>query len=101
MVVEERGPEHRKTFMVEVRVGRDFSAQAEGPTKKMAEQEAARLALAHYRDRDQQAAEQAALQAAEEAAAQPAEQGAPQAAEEPLPPAPTESTPEPEKPADG
>ncbi len=48
-VVEARGPEHRKTFTVEVRVGRTFSARAEGPTKKAAEQEAARAALQHFK----------------------------------------------------
>ena len=48
VVVEERGPEHRKTFTVEVRVGRGFAARADGPTKKTAEQEAARAALAHF-----------------------------------------------------
>jgi ribonuclease-3 len=56
VVVEERGPEHRKTFLVEVRVGKEFAAQAEGATKKMAEQEAARLALLHFRELEQQAA---------------------------------------------
>jgi ribonuclease-3 len=48
-VVQERGPQHHKTFTIEVRVGSDFSAQAEGPAKKAAAQEAARLALAHFR----------------------------------------------------
>jgi len=45
VVVEERGPEHRKTFLIEVRVGRRPVAQAEGSTKKNAEQAAARAAL--------------------------------------------------------
>lgn len=49
LVVKERGPQHRKTFTIEVRVGSDFSAQAEGPAKKVAAQEAARLALDHFR----------------------------------------------------
>jgi len=40
--VSERGPEHSKTFTVEVRVGKDWSAQAEGRTKKIAAQRAAR-----------------------------------------------------------
>ena len=41
-LVGERGPEHSKTFTVEVRVGRDFSGQSEGRTKKVAAQRAAR-----------------------------------------------------------
>jgi ribonuclease-3 len=49
LVVQERGPQHRKTFTVEVRIGSDFSARAEGPTKKAAAQEAARLALEYLR----------------------------------------------------
>jgi len=44
-VVEERGPEHRKVFVVEVRLGADRAASAEGPTKKASEQAAARAAL--------------------------------------------------------
>lgn len=55
VVIGERGPEHRKTFSVELRVGKEFVAQAEGPTKKMAEQEAARVALLHFRALDQEA----------------------------------------------
>lgn len=54
VLVREHGPEHRKTFTVEVRVAggelagtRDFVGRAEGPTKKRAEQEAARQALEH------------------------------------------------------
>ncbi len=41
-IVSERGPEHSKTFTVEVRVGKDWSGQAEGRTKKIAAQRAAR-----------------------------------------------------------
>jgi len=41
-VVRERGPEHSKTFTVEVRIGKDWSGQAEGRTKKVAAQRAAR-----------------------------------------------------------
>jgi len=44
-IVKERGPEHAKTFTVEVRVGRDYSAQAEGVSKKSAGQKAARQIL--------------------------------------------------------
>ncbi len=52
-VVKEEGPEHRKVFTVEARILSDgneapeFVARAEGPTKKRAEQAAARHAL-HY-----------------------------------------------------
>ncbi len=45
LIVQERGPQHHKTFTIEVRVGTDFGVQAEGLTKKAAEKEAARLAL--------------------------------------------------------
>jgi ribonuclease III len=41
----EVGPEHRKMFHVEVRVGADVIAQGVGRTKKDAEQEAAKAAL--------------------------------------------------------
>jgi ribonuclease-3 len=41
-IVRERGPEHSKLFTVEVRVGRDWIGQAEGRTKKIAAQRAAR-----------------------------------------------------------
>jgi len=49
LVVQERGPQHHKTFTIEVRVGGECSVQAEGPTKKAAAQEAARLALERLR----------------------------------------------------
>jgi len=41
-LVRERGPEHSKTFTVEVRAGKDWTGQAEGHTKKTAAQRAAR-----------------------------------------------------------
>jgi ribonuclease III len=44
-VVDELGPDHRKTFVVEVTVSGQVIAQASGSTKKEAEQEAARLVL--------------------------------------------------------
>jgi len=44
-VVEEKGPDHRKTFVVEVSVEGQRLASASGHTKKEAEQAAARLAL--------------------------------------------------------
>ncbi|MBI3475201.1 MAG: ribonuclease III [Acidobacteria bacterium] len=50
-LVKEEGPEHRKTFTVEVRLPEPevnaFVASAQGPTKKRAEQEAARQVLEH------------------------------------------------------
>ena len=48
-LLEESGPEHRRIFHVEVRLEGDHSAplaQAQGSTKKQAQQEAARLAIA-------------------------------------------------------
>jgi len=44
-IVEERGPEHAKTFLVEVRVGRDWVSRAEGLSKKSAGQNAAQEIL--------------------------------------------------------
>ena len=49
-VVQEEGPDHRKTFTVELRVrrannGRELVQRAHGSTKKRAEQKAAQLAL--------------------------------------------------------
>jgi len=41
-VVREKGPEHSKTFTVEVRIGKVWTGQAEGRTKKVAAQRAAR-----------------------------------------------------------
>jgi ribonuclease-3 len=46
VIVKERGPEHSKTFTIEVRVGRDWIGQAEGLSKKSAAQNAAREVLA-------------------------------------------------------
>jgi len=40
-IVDERGPEHAKTFLVEARVGRDWVSRAEGLSKKSAGQKAA------------------------------------------------------------
>ena len=45
-VAAEAGPEHRKLFHVEVRVGGELLAQGTGRTKKDAEQKAAMNALA-------------------------------------------------------
>jgi len=58
VLVEEAGPEHRKTFTVEVRLnakngeGRaEFVGRAQGSTKKTAEQDAARQLLAYLASR--------------------------------------------------
>jgi ribonuclease-3 len=50
-VVGTEGPDHRKQFQVAVVVNGESLAEATGPSKKEAEQEAARLALARLRDR--------------------------------------------------
>jgi ribonuclease-3 len=51
VLVKEEGPEHKKTFTVEVRLPEDgvaqFVGRAQGTTKKRAEQDAARQALEH------------------------------------------------------
>jgi ribonuclease-3 len=44
-VVEESGPEHQKTFTVEVQAGSAGAARGRGGSKKVAEQEAARTIL--------------------------------------------------------
>jgi ribonuclease-3 len=44
-VVDEKGPDHKKTFVVQVLVQGQIIAEATGRTKKAAQQEAARLAL--------------------------------------------------------
>ena len=44
-VVEEKGPEHRKTFTVEVAAGEDLRARGKGKSKKAAEQQAAESLL--------------------------------------------------------
>jgi ribonuclease-3 len=45
LTIEERGPEHAKTFLVEVRVGREWTGRAEGLSKKSAGQRAAQQVL--------------------------------------------------------
>lgn len=45
VIVKERGPEHAKTFTVEVRVGKEMASQAEGCSKKSAGQKAAQQIL--------------------------------------------------------
>ncbi len=44
-IVEERGPEHAKTFLVEARVGKEWASRAEGLSKKSAGQKAAQEIL--------------------------------------------------------
>jgi ribonuclease-3 len=48
-IVRELGPEHSKTFTVEVRVNKEWTAQADGATKKVAAQRAARLVYERLR----------------------------------------------------
>jgi ribonuclease III len=45
LVVKEEGPEHRKVFTVEVRIGPEYCGQAEGTSKKAAGQRAAQRVL--------------------------------------------------------
>jgi ribonuclease-3 len=49
-VVRESGPEHQKLFTVELRIDGELLAEAEGSTKKAAEQRAARIALDRLRE---------------------------------------------------
>ncbi len=46
VIVNERGPEHSKTFTIEARIGREWISQAEGYSKKSAAQKAAREVFA-------------------------------------------------------
>jgi ribonuclease III len=46
----ETGPDHRKRFFVEVRASGEALAEGSGPTRKIAEQDAARRALERLRD---------------------------------------------------
>jgi len=50
-VVEETGPEHQKTFTVEVLAGDQAGARGRGTSKKAAEQEAARTVLERLREK--------------------------------------------------
>jgi ribonuclease-3 len=52
-IIEERGPEHSKTFLVEVRVGRDWVGSGEGLSKKSAGQKAAQKILRQLTERGQ------------------------------------------------
>ena len=51
-IVEEHGPEHAKTFVVEVKVGPDWTGRAEGLSKKSAGQKAAQLVLQRLSELD-------------------------------------------------
>jgi len=53
-VVEERGPSHARSFVVELRLGDVLLARGEGPTKKQAEQQAALAALKQWRAEEKQ-----------------------------------------------
>jgi ribonuclease-3 len=65
VVVAEQGPQHNKTFTVEVRIRRsersrpDYTAQAEGGTKKKGEQAAAQAALKYLQSLKKTAATKA------------------------------------------
>ena len=50
VVIQERGPEHQKVFTIQVRVGRQTLGQADGESKKAAQQAAAQIALARFRE---------------------------------------------------
>jgi ribonuclease-3 len=56
--VDELGPDHRKTFVVQVVVMDQVVSQGSGQTKKEAQQEAARLALEKIRDEGQEVRDQ-------------------------------------------
>jgi ribonuclease-3 len=45
LIAKENGPDHAKTFVVEVRVGAGVSSRGEGPSKKSAGQMAAKAVL--------------------------------------------------------
>ena len=51
VIVTEDGPEHSKTFTVEVRVGKDWVSQAQGLSKKSAGQKAAQQVLQQLTER--------------------------------------------------
>ncbi len=51
IVVRERGPEHDKVFTVQVRIGAEQVAEAEGDSKKAAQQAAAQIALEKLKEK--------------------------------------------------
>lgn len=50
VIVAERGPEHCKIFTVEVRVGKEWTGQGEGASKKIAAQRAAKQVYQRLRE---------------------------------------------------
>jgi len=52
-IIGESGPEHQKTFTVEVRLGKEWSSRAEGLSKKAAGQKAAQHVLEQIRARQE------------------------------------------------
>lgn len=52
LLTGESGPAHQKQFHIQVRTGANVFAEAVGPTKKAAQQEAARLAFLHLLAQD-------------------------------------------------
>jgi ribonuclease-3 len=55
-IVRERGPEHSKTFTVEARVGKEWTGQGEGASKKLAAQRAAQQVYQRLREAPAEAA---------------------------------------------
>jgi ribonuclease III len=49
-LLEQTGPSHARRFRVELRLGKTALAQGEGPSKKQAEQQAARAALERWQE---------------------------------------------------
>jgi ribonuclease-3 len=66
VVVEVLGPDHRRTFRIELRIGRSALSMGEGRTIKLAQQEAARVALESSDDLVTIAAEQRRITASYE-----------------------------------
>lgn len=50
VVIREEGPEHNKVFTIQIRVGSERLAEAEGESKKAAQQAAAQIALIRLRE---------------------------------------------------
>ena len=51
-VIEETGPDHDKIFVLGVYVGNNLMGQGSGPSKQIAQQQAAQAALEKYAQRD-------------------------------------------------
>jgi ribonuclease-3 len=52
-VLDALGPDHEKLFRIEVRVDGEVLGHGEGPSRRVAETEAAARALERLRDRDE------------------------------------------------